>query len=456
MPPKPPPFRRDEPREGRLAHAIMIAFPRGFLATARFSVGIGLLVLPLASFAALDSTEKKIVDWFGGREDEMVAMLEKAVKIDSPTENHVGVRQMGEFFAAELRPLGFTARFIVQPAEVARGDHLFAERTGQQGQRLLLIGHLDTVLKGGTFTRDGNIGRGSGVNDIKGGNVVLLYALKALQAFGALEQTRIAVVMTGDEEMPGIPVEVSRRDFIEVAKRSDVALAFETGRAGEGTIARRGSSTWNLEVTGPTGHSSMMFSPAMGSGAIYEAARIIDGFHNELRKEPGLTANVALIAGGSEVKEEPLRFVAEGKTNIIPPRVLVRGDLRATSPEQLVRAEAIMRGVAAKNGLRTQVNLSFIHRYPPMPPLPKNLAVLAQLDAVSRDLGQGPVVATDPASRGAGDSAFASPHAAVLDGLGPYGTGAHAVSENVDLKSLPSQAARAAVLIYRLTRVPNE
>jgi len=71
---------------------------------------------------------------------------------------------------------------------------------------------------------------------------------------------------------------------------------------------------------------------------------------------------------------------------------------------------------------------------------------------VSRDLGHGPVKATDPLMRGAGDSAFASPHAAVLDGLGAYGMGAHAERETVDLASLPVQAARAAVLIYRLTR----
>lgn len=410
-----------------------------------------LVILPGAR-AALAPAEQKIADWLQDKQEEMTDLLKKTVEIDSATENRRGVHAVGEVFGAELSALGFDVRLKAQPPEMKRGPHLIAERRGAQGKRLLLIGHLDTVLPGGFFEREGATARGSGVNDIKGGDVVLVYALKALQAAGVLANTQIAVIMTGDEELIGNPVDVARSDFIALAKRTDIALAFETGREGEATVARRGSSTWHLEVTGPTGHSSGVFSAALGSGAIYEAARIIDAFHDELRREPGLTANVALIAGGAEVEEQDLGMSAQGKTNIIPPRVLARGDLRAGSPEQLARAESIMRGIAAKNGLRTEAKLRFEHRYPPMAAAAQNLAVLAQLDAVSRDLEQGAVVATDPAARGAGDSAFAGPYCAVLDGLGPYGRGAHAANESVDLKSLPTQATRAAVLIYRLTR----
>lgn len=419
-------------------------------------LGVGLLVgIAPCAFAVLSPEEKAIADWCNARQEEMTAMLERSVKISSPTEDHAGVKQVGELFGAELAALGFTSRMIAQPAELNRGDHLFSERTGKKGKRLLLIGHLDTVLPGGEFTRNGDIGRGSGVEDIKGGDVVIVYALKALHAVHALDDTQIIVVMTGDEEMPGIPVEVSRKDFVAAAKRSDIALAFEGGIPGQGTIARRGNGTWNLEVTGPTGHSSMVFSAAMGNGAIYEAARILDLFQAELRKEPNLTVNAAAIAGGSDLKilnSDPLSVTVDGRTNIIPPRVLVRGDMRAASPESLDRAEKVMRDIVAKNGPRTQAKIDFVHRYPPMPPLPKNEEVLRVFDAVSRDLGQGPIVATDALMRGAGDSAFASPYAAVLDGLGPVGKGSHAANETVELKTLPTQVARAAVLIYRLTR----
>lgn len=402
--------------------------------------------------AALAPEEQAIVAWLAPRRDEMTALLEQAVKIDSPSENIAGVRAMGARFATELEALGLTARWVDLPAASGRAGHLFAERKGSRGKRVLMIGHLDTVLPGGKFARDGDTARGSGVNDIKGGDVVLIYALKALHATGALADTQIIVAMTGDEESIGSPLELSRRSLLEAGKRSEVALAFEGGILGEATVARRGSSSWRVEVNAATGHSSGVFSAALGSGAIYETARILEGFHTELRKLPGLTANAGLIAGGVEAGEETFAMNARGKTNIIPAKAIVKGDLRAVSPEQVLEAEAVMRAVVAKNRPRAQPVVTFDHRYPPMAADARHLGVLALYDAASRDLGQGAVVANDPAKRGAGDCAFVAPYCAVLDGLGPYGAGAHAERESVELKSLVSQATRAAVLLYRLTR----
>ncbi|MES2694606.1 MAG: M20/M25/M40 family metallo-hydrolase [Verrucomicrobiota bacterium] len=402
--------------------------------------------------AALAPEEKALADWLAGQKESMVALLEKTVKIDSPSENVAGVRAHADVLSAELKATGLEPRWIPLPVSSKRAGHLFAEHKGTKGKRVLLIGHLDTVLRGGKFERDGDTGRGSGANDMKGGNVVLVYALKALQATGALEGTQIVVALTGDEESIGNPLEVSRRELIAAGKRTDVALAFETARAGEGTIARRGSSGWLLEVTGPTGHSSGIFSNAMGSGAIYETSRILEGFHTELRKLPGLTANVAVIAGGAEVKDEVWSVTAEGKSNIIPAKAVARGDLRAVSPEQLAAAEVAMRAVIAKNRPRTQPTLTISHRYPPLAAEPRHLEVLAAYSAVSIDVGMGAVKGNEPSQRGAGDGAFVAPYCAVLDGLGPYGTGAHAERETVDLKSLVPQATRAAILIYRLTR----
>jgi glutamate carboxypeptidase len=423
----------------------------GFMVNGRVIAALLLLWASTAA-AALSPEERRIVDWATAQQEPMIALLEQAVKIDSPSENLAGVRAMYDLFAGELQALGFTPRWVPLAAESRRAGHLFAERAGRKGKRVLLIGHLDTVLPGGTFTRDGDTGRGSGTADMKGGDVVLIFALKALHAAGALEDTQIVVAMTGDEESIGGSVEASRQALIEAGKRSDVALSFEGGKQGEGTVARRGASSWSIEVTGPTGHSSGIFNAALGSGAVYEAGRIIEGFHTELRKLPGLTANVALIAGGAEVQDTPFTLTATGKNNIIPPVVVMRGDLRAVSPEQLAQAEKAMRDVVAKNRPRTQTKLSFSHRYPPMAAEPRHLEVLALFDAVSRDLGHGPQVANDPAQRGAGDAAFVAPYVATLDGLGPYGAGSHAPRESLNLKSLPPQVARAAVMIYRLTR----
>lgn len=393
-----------------------------------------------------------MTDWLAARQEEMVALLEKAVKINSPSENLAGVRAMADLFAAELKALGFEPRWVPLPAESQRAGHLFAERKGTRGKRVLMIGHLDTVLPGGRFVREGDRARGSGTSDIKGGNVVLVYAIKALHAIGALEGAQITVAMTGDEESIGRPIEVSRRPLIEAGKACDVALGFEGGSRTEGTVARRGASHWELEVTAVTGHSSGVFSAALGSGAIYEAARVLDGFYAELRKLPGLSANVSVMAGGAEVSEQPFSATATGKANIIPARAIARGDIRAISPEQLAEAEKVMMEIAARHQVRTESKLSFEHRYPPMAAEPRHLEVLAVYDEASRDLGQGPVKANDPARRGAGDCAFVAPYCAVLDGLGVFGSGAHADRESVELKSLVSQSTRAAVLLYRLTR----
>jgi glutamate carboxypeptidase len=240
--------------------------------------------------------------------------------------------------------------------------------------------------------------------------------------------------------------------LIEAGKACDVALCFEGGSRTEATVARRGASHWELEVTAVTGHSSGVFGAAPGSGAIYEAARVLDRFQVELRKLPGLTANVSLIAGGAEATEQKFGASATGKANIIPARTLARGDIRAVTPEQLAQAEQLMRSIAALNLPRAESKLTFEHRYPPMAVEPRHLEVLARYDEVSRNLGQGPVAANEAARRGAGDSAFVAPHCAALDGLGVFGSGAHADRESVDLKSLVSQSARAAVLLYRLTR----
>src|SRR5258705_302685 len=117
---------------------------------------------------------------------------------------------------------------------------------------------------------------------MKGGDVVLLYALKALADVGALKDTRIIVMLTGDEEAAGRPVEKSRGDMVSAAQRSDLALSFEGAHGVDATVGRRGSSAWALEVSGATGHSSQIFKERMGSGAILEAARILNQFSKAL------------------------------------------------------------------------------------------------------------------------------------------------------------------------------
>lgn len=415
------------------------------------------MVLAAATAVAAEPTtlspqEREIARAVEAQLEEAVGTLERLVAMDSATENVEGVREVGRVFEQELKALGFTTRWVDLPPEMKRAGHLFAEREGTRGKRVLLIGHLDTVLPGGKVRREGSKVFGSGAADMKGGDVIILYALKALHRVGALEGTRLRVALTGDEEEPGEPHSISRKDLVEAGRTSDVALAFEGAIRNTATVARRGTSSWRLEVTGRPGHSSGIFSERLGSGAIFEAARILQAFHEQLRGERYLTFNPGLIVGGSQAQLDEFRGEVQGKTNVVAGKVLVEGEIRFISEEQLARARERMRRIVARHLPGTSASIEFKDSYPAMAPRPESLALLKQLDQVSRALGAGPMEALDPSARGAGDISFVASYVPGLDGLGAKGEGAHAEGEYADLEALKVQIQRTAVLLHRLTR----
>jgi glutamate carboxypeptidase len=418
------------------------------------------LVSPSASRAQrgtppLSRVEQKIRDYVRSHETEQINLLEKAVNINSGTLNLVGVRAVGKLLEPEFAALGFDAEWIALPDAVGRAGHLFAESKGKRGKRLLLIGHLDTVFEGEgeKFVRYDSLAAGAGSSDMKGGDLVILYALKALKHAGVLDDTRIIVALTGDEEDAGPLYEVSRKPLVEAAKRSDIALGFEED-AGKGTVARRGMGGWQLVVTGRQAHSSGIFSQGSSFGAIYEAARILNEFREKLSGEQYLTFNPAVIIGGTDVSYDSSRIAgtAAGKDNIIAPKVYARGDLRFISRDQEAKAREAMRAIVAQHLPGTSATITFEDGNPAMPPTKGNYALLATLDSVSRALGQGPVEALDPGRRGAGDISFVSDYVDALDGLGVIGMRSHTPDERVNLKSIGPATERAAILIYRLTR----
>lgn len=399
----------------------------------------------------LDPIEQRIVADVDGRLEEGFALLERAVRIASATENHAGVRAVADLFGESLSQLGFEREWIALPPGTNRAGHLVARRRGSRGKRLLLIGHLDTVIDGRHWVREGTVARGIGAADMKGGVVVALQALAALNAAGELDDRTITVFLSGDEESAGRPLAVSRRALIDEGERSDIALAFESAWGETGTIARRGVVPWRLDVRGVPGHSSLLNAPTIGSGAILEAARIIDTIQREIRAEY-LTINPGVIAGGSEVKADASRseLVARGKANVVASAVRVEGDLRFISEEQRLRAMASIRTIVAENLPRTSAEITFDEGFPAMFPSIGNLELLRLYDQASRDLGFGEVPSLDAASRGAGDISFVAHSVAALDGLGPKGAREHSPDELVYLDSFAPQIKRAAVLMKRL------
>jgi glutamate carboxypeptidase len=411
----------------------------------------------------LSSAEQRV----GARVDEgldrSIALLEQIVNINSGTLNVAGVRAVHDVLAPAFERLGFQVRWVQLPGSTNRAGHLIAERRGTRGKRLLLIGHLDTVFEPSSpfqrFVREGDNASGPGVADMKGGDVVMLLALEALHAEGALDGATITVVMTGDEESPGQPTDVVRKDLVDAARNSDIALGFEPGPREGGSdaavVARRSSSSWRLEVKATTGHSMLVFRDDIGAGAIYEASRILDTFYGELRGERYLTFNVGMFVGGTAVSFDPAKAAgtAEGKTNVVPASVIATGDIRTISDEQLQKTRERMRAIVARSLPGAEATITFTDGYPSMPPTAANQALLEQYSAISSALGTGPVVAVDAGSRGAADISFIAGHVeAGIDGLGPFGTGMHAVGETIELPAIATAAKRAAILIHRLTR----
>jgi glutamate carboxypeptidase len=407
-----------------------------------------------AAHADLGRAERAIAKQVAAGEAASEALLHRVVDIESPTENVAGVRAVGEAFAEEFRAIGMETRWVEMPPAMKRAGHLVAETRGTRGKRLLLIGHMDTVLAGEPYRREGNVAYGTGTTDMKGGIVVMLQALKALHATGRLKDLRITVMLTGDEEDAGLPLSASRGPMVELAKANDAVLSFETAVDGTATIGRRGIGGWTLETTGVTGHSSGIFGERLGDGAVYEIARILAAFQAELGAEKYLTINPALVVGGTKASLSEYGGAAEGKTNVVSPTAFARGDIRYISLEQERSARERMQAIVAKHLPQTGATLSFDEiSYPPMEPTAGNEALLAVLDGASRDLGLGPVPALDPGDRGAGDIGFIAHLLPGLDGLGSGGGGhSHAPGEFLGLDTLTPMAQRAAILIYRLTR----
>ncbi|MGM9510378.1 M20/M25/M40 family metallo-hydrolase [Larkinella sp. GY13] len=406
---------------------------------------------------SLSPVEKKILSTVRQIHPETEKFLEKTVNINSGTLNLEGVRENGKLLADEFEKLGFKTEWVALPDSLNRAGHLVATRQGKRGKKLFLIGHLDTVFEKSLpfdpFTRvNDSTATGQGANDIKGGNVLILAALKALHAQKLLDDVSITAYFTGDEESSGGPE--SRRDFIERAKKCDLALAFE-GAQGltHVTTGRRGSSSWTLKVVARTGHSSRIFSD-LGYGAIFESARILNEFRRALGQEQYLTFNPGLMIGGSEVRYDNKSAKGEttGKTNIVAPSALVKGDLRFISEKQKESARARMRDIVEKSLPLTKATITFQDGIPAMEPSEKNENLRKVVDQISRDMGLGPVLAGDPGSRGAGDVSFVAEYLPCLDGLGASGKGAHSIEENINLKEYPFLIQRAALLLYRLTR----
>jgi glutamate carboxypeptidase len=405
---------------------------------------------------------------------ENLQLLEQIVDINSGTMHLAGVEAVKDVIAPRFEALGFHVRWVPMQSQTARAgdlvaEHLCAQGEGRCGKRMLLIGHMDTVFEpASSFQKyvivpgsDGKVATGPGIADMKGGLVIMLAALRAMKDAGALDHAEIRIVLSGDEERTGVPIEAARRDMIDAAKHSDVALEFEPSARLNGqdtvSIGRRSSTTWHLETSGLSGHSSQIFGQRLGYGAIYEMARIVDAFRREL-PEDGLTFSPGLVLGGAtaEVNADATGGSATGKANVIAASALASGDIRTLNNEQTLRVEDKMRKIVAAHLAQTDAKISFDEGYPAMAATAAGRELMQQWSEISVALGLGPVGESGVMTRGAGDIAFAAPYVPGLVGVGMLGEGYHAEGEKGYLDSLAPQAKRNAVLLERLSHEQAE
>ncbi|MEN4569171.1 M20 family metallopeptidase [Pantoea agglomerans] len=412
-----------------------------------------------AANATLRPDESSLVNYIDKHKTNQLKLLEDLVNINSGTGNRPGVEKVGERVRIELDDLGFKTQWVNLPTSMKHAGSLVATHSGGLGKKILMIGHLDTVFppnstfQSFTLLPDQQSVTGPGVIDDKGGIVTILYALKALNHTGKLKYANITVVFTGDEEQAAKPTSISRKALREAAQDSDIALGFEFSLAENQLVTgRRGLSEWFLSGSGKSGHSSTIFQTASGDGAIYETARVLNSFRTTLSNIPGLTLNPGIILGGQTVNEDTQQNIgnANGQKTIIAAQTLVHGDLRFLSDEQKSMAEQKMRDITMTPLPLTSSQLIFNNIMPAMPETNSNRQLLTEFSDISVTLGGASLQAVPAAERGGADISYIAQYvAASLDGLGPWGSGAHSQNEILEVTSLPEVTKRAAIFVSR-------
>lgn len=366
--------------------------------------------------------------WLRERLPAMETDLAELVEQNSFTDNREG----GALVGARLRDLfglpGLTATST--PSVSGRfADHLaFGTSPDLEGPRALLIGHLDTVFPPGVFEgyrKDGDLRRGPGVLDMKGGLVVVAYALRALAEVGLLDRVGLDVLIVADEEV-GTP---EGRGLIEArAARANAALVFEAGRAADLIItARKGTGGVTAIATGKAAHAGN--NHADGANALWAIAKLVDGAQQLTDYARGITVNVGKIEGG------------QGK-NTVPDSARAEIDLRFETKvdgENLVKqlGEIAARATAAVPGTSIEIKGGVLRA--PLERTEGSVALMRSYAEIARSVGLG-----DGEAKLLGGGSDANTTSALgiasIDGLGPRGKGFHTKDEQIEIATLVPKA----------------
>jgi glutamate carboxypeptidase len=381
--------------------------------------------------------EAGILRYVGENLPRMLATLEKLVAIDSGTYDKAGVDAVGGIMARALGDLDFKVTALPQPE---MGDHLVARRGSRRDGCVLVVGHMDTVFPAGTvarypFSREGDIARGPGVLDMKGGLAGLLLALEALRetAPSVWGLAPLTIFLNSDEEV-GSPTSGALIEAEARGARAALVLEPAARPGGEYLTQRKGMWHIRARVIGRAAHAGA--APEKGISAIEDLARKVVRLHALTGARDGITVNVGVIQGGTR-----MNVVAEEARAEIDLRARTREDGEAVLPVALQILET-----AGLPGTRTEVQVQNL--FPPMPRTPASKALFEMARECAARIG----LTVGEGSTGAGsDANRTAPLTPTLDGLGAIGDGSHSLSEHIRIRETMDRVKVLALLLARLT-----
>lgn len=384
---------------------------------------------PTRSTGGIDAGQ--LLGFFEDRRDEMVELIVKLARIESPSRVAAAQEPMRSALTAEFEALGLEVRRL----EGEDGcDHLMA-RPADRDDSLpsqLLLGHLDTVWPVGTLETmpievvDGRL-HGPGIFDMKAGLVQTIFALRAIRELGIDMPVDPVVLVNADEEI-GSPD--SRTHTVELAAEACRAFVMEPsyGPRGDLKTVRKGIGNFKLTVRGVASHAGL--DPDSGVSAILEVSHQVEQLFALNDASRGVTVNVGTIDGGL-------------RPNVIAPEATAMIETRVYTSEDAARVEEAIRGLApTRDQITLEVEGGF--RRPPMEKTPGNRALWAAAQEAASELG---FEIGEAQVGGASDGNLTSPIIPTLDGLGAVGDGAHADHEHLIIEKVPQRAALLAMLL---------
>jgi glutamate carboxypeptidase len=378
---------------------------------------------------------ERVVEYLTGHRREIIRLLEVLTRAESPSSVATAQVPVKRILADEFEQLGFR---VQQLSGRRSGGSLFAS-PAQREKHLalqLLLGHFDTVWPVGTinsmpFEVDGNVVKGPGVFDMKGGVVQIIFALRALRDLELAPNITPVVFLNSDEE---IGSRESHNYIRMLAKRAERAFVMEPALGTDGAIktARKGVGRFTVRVSGKAAHAGL--DPESGASAILELAHVIQRLFEMNDPDKGISVNVGNIDGGI-------------RPNVIAPESKAIIDVRVATQLDAERIESEIRSIEPQTpGVKLEIT-GYIGR-PPLEPTPANRALWNKARDIARELD---IELTEGLAGGGSDGNTTSQFTATLDGLGPVGDGAHAHHEYLLLDKTIERMALLTLLILAPT-----